>query len=121
MKEYKMKNVHEFDGKIRIKTTCNEIEKHVFEDFLKRPLNPRAKEMALDIIQDSSTKNRDDINQADAKMVFYELLEKIQSQKPEDKESMYLLLEEQLADSQTLGPCAQGRTIRLWQLLKCFE
>jgi hypothetical protein len=31
------------------------------------------------------------------------------------------LLEEQLSDMRNLGPCPQGRTVRLWQLLQSLQ
>lgn len=117
-----MKNVHEFDRKIRIQTEEAPIEENVFEEFLEKvSLHPSALFMARDIIGNSE-KNRDDINRADARQLLYTLLVKINGLKDEeDKKMFYLLLEEQLKDMKQLGPCAQGRTIRLWQLIRSLN
>lgn len=115
-----MKNVHEFDRKLNIQTKGDPINEEIWKEFLQRPgIASTAKEMAIDIIE-NSPKNKDEINRADAKVLFFELLTKIKTLSEEDQKDMYFLLEEQLTDMLKLGPCAQGRTIRLWQLLQCF-
>lgn len=114
-----MRNVHEFDRKINMNLPQKEIKEEIFESFLKRKLSNIAMMMATQIIQPNE-KNDDHINQADARFLLFELLSKIQSQPEKDQEDMYKLLEEQLEDMLRLGPCPQGRTIRLWQLLQCF-
>jgi hypothetical protein len=122
-----MRNVHEFDRRINIlvekEIPTNENYQLLFDEFLKQSfLSPDAKLMAKDIIENSSKKNIDEINNADARVILYQLLKTMDELKEEDKKKdMYFLLNEQLQDMQRLGPCAQGRTIRLWQLLKCIH
>lgn len=117
-----MKNVHEFDRKINIQIKPDSTDQDfILNQFLNQPiLSEDAKKMTRDIILNSSGKNKDEINGADARELLVQLLVRIEGLEEEDKKKdMYFLLNEQLQDMIRLGPCAQGRTIRLWQLLQC--
>ena len=123
----KMRNVHEFDGKIPMKMdskyTDDKVKKIINDaEFLKK-MRHDAQGMAHQIMTENSERNIDHLNHhMDARQMFVALLDKIASLKdPGDKELFYLLLEEQLCDMKNLGPCPQGRTIRLWQLLQSLE
>lgn len=123
----KMRNVHEFDGKIPMKmdsTYGNEEMKKIINDakFLKK-MRHDAQWMAQQIITEKNQKNIDPINHhMDARQMLVALLDKISNLKDqEDKDLFHLLLEEQLSDMKNLGQCPQGRTIRLWQLLQSFS
>jgi hypothetical protein len=118
-----MRNVHEFDGKIPMKMDAkygdDEMEKIIYDAGFLKKMRHDAQWMAQQIMTGNSEKNIDTLNHdMDARQMFVALLDKIANIKdPEDKELFYLLLEEQLCDMKNLGPCPQGRTIRLWQLL----
>lgn len=122
-----MRNVHEFDGKIPMKINCqygNEQMKKIIDDagFLKE-MSPDAQFMARRIITENNKKNVDTRNHhMDARQLFVALLDKVATIKDQqDKEWFHHLVEEQLVDMKNLGPCPQGRTIRLWQLLQSLE
>lgn len=123
----KMRNVHEFDGKIPMRMNCRNAEqdtKKILDDaeFLKK-MRLDAQIMANQILTENSDKNVDRLNhEMDAKQLFLALLEKI-SKIPDrnDQQMFHQLLEEQLCDMKNLGPCPQGRTIRLWQLWQSLE
>lgn len=116
-----MRDVHEFDGKIPMKlekTYTKEEVRGIFHDagFLKT-MKPEAQRMAHCIMTENSADNMDPKNHhMDARQLLVALLDKI-SHLP-DQSSFHPLLEEQLSDMFHLGPCPQGRTIRLWQLLQ---
>lgn len=123
----KMRNVHEFDGKIpmKINLTYGDHEmKKIMNDagFLKK-MRHDAQWMAHQIMTEKSEKNIDPLNHhMDARQMLVALLDKIaQIKDQEDKELFCLLLEEQLSDMKNLGQCPQGRTIRLWQLLQSLS
>lgn len=117
-----MRNVHEFDGKVPMKLekiyTENEV-RSVFNDagFL-RQMVPDAQRMVHRIITENSEENVDPKNHhIDARQLFVALLDRVSH--IQDHHSWFpTLLEEQLVDMSRLGPCPQGRTIRLWQLLQ---
>lgn len=120
----KMRNVHEFDGKIPMKMDFIYTEKEtrkIINDagFLKK-MRHDACFMATKIINENNEKNVDHLNNnMDARQLFVALLDKIsQIQDPNDKAIFHKLLEEQLCDMKNLGQCPQGRTTRLWQLLQ---
>lgn len=123
-----MRNVHEFDGKLYIKTKKkygDQEEKKIWDDakeYMMR-MNDVSMRMAHSILHDPHEKNVDNINQdADARQVFLELLTQLNHMDDiQDKVAFYSLLEEQLEDMYRLGQCPQGRTIRLWQLLQSLE
>jgi len=91
-------------------------------EFLKN-MRHDARFMANQILMENNEKNIDNLNRKmDARQMFIALLEKISHLKDEqDKSLFHQLLEEQLSDMKNLGPCPQGRTIRLWQLLQSLE
>ena len=115
-----MRNVHEFDGRVRIqgieKPDPSE-ETTMLEEFQARPnMAAHVRAMLRDIILDPDHKNNDPINGYNARDLLAALLGKINRLPDEDKETWRMLLEEQIGDMARLGPCPQGRTIRLWQL-----
>lgn len=121
-----MRNVHEFDRKLNIQfdflyseDEINEIICNARATFLSS-MKRDAVFMATEILQEGNKKNIDAINNADARKLFIKLLDKIQQQSQEDIEMWQCLLEEQLVDMKNLGPCPQGRIIRLWQLFQSF-
>lgn len=123
----KMRNVHEFDGKIPMKLDIEYGDaqmKKIINDagFLKK-MRHDARFMANKIITENNEKNVDRHNrQMDARQIFVALLDKIENiQDTEDQSMFHQLLEEQLVDMRNLGNCPQGRTIRLWQLLQSLE
>lgn len=123
----KMRNVHEFDGKIPMKINSKYGDhdmKKIMNDaeFLKK-MRHDAQWMAHQIMTGNSEKNIDTLNHhMDARQMLIALLDKItQIKDQEDKELFHLLLEEQLSDMKNLGQCPQGRTIRLWQLLQSLS
>lgn len=123
----KMRNVHEFDGKVPMKMGSiygdREMKKIINDaEFLKK-MRHDARWMAHQIMTDNNEKNIDPINHhMDARQMLVALVDKIANiQDQEDKELFHLLLEEQLSDMKNLGPCPQGRTIRLWQLLQSLS
>lgn len=123
----KMRNVHEFDGKIPMKLdffyTKDQVQKILNDaDFLSR-MQTDARIMANNILLESNEKNIDSLNHhTDARQLFISLLSKISKiQDQQDKLLYYTLLEEQLCDMKNLGQCPQGRTIRLWQLFQTLE
>ena len=117
-----MRNVHEFDGMIHMRDLIEvgkEEEKELQTIFSNRSLNPEVKRMWEMIIQRDG-QNYDVINASDAYPLLMSLLKKIISMPESDHEEWFLMLEEQLHDMIRLGPCPQGRTIRLWQLYCCL-
>lgn len=121
-----MRNVHEYDGKIHMK-----MDKVFAEDEMERIRNDAeflekmpqcARFMAHQIFTDNGEKNIDQTNHhADAKQLFVAVVHKISQLPEEDKILFIQLLEEQLEDMKNLGPCPQGRTIRLWQLFQSLS
>jgi hypothetical protein len=123
----KMRNVHEFDGKIPMKLnylyTEKEMKKIINEAGFLKDMRNDAQYMTTQILMENNEKNIDDRNhKMDARQMFVALLDRISHLKDEeDKTLFHQLLEEQLSDMKNLGPCPQGRTIRLWQLLQSLE
>lgn len=122
-----MRNVHEFDGKIPMKLDFlyeeNQIQQIVNDaEFLTRMQND-ARIMINKVLLENTEKNLDFLNNhIDARQLFVALLSKISKiSNEEDKQFYSSLLEEQLCDMKNLGPCPQGRTIRLWQLYQTLE
>lgn len=123
-----MRNVHEFDGKLPIqnKTFYTEEEmKKIVDDagiFLQR-MRVDARLMTSNILNEGKEKNMDPLNNnVDAKNMFMTVLRRISLiQDKQDQKCFYDMLEEQLCDMKNLGPCPQGRTVRLWQLLQCLQ
>ena len=115
-----MRNVHEFDGRVRIEgieRSDPSEEATMLEEFKARPnMAGHVGAMLRDIIHDPNHKNHDPINGYNARDLLAALLGKIHRLPDEDKETWRMLLEEQIGDMARLGPCPQGRTIRLWQL-----
>ena len=122
-----MRNVHEFDGKIHMKLenfyTEEQIQKIRNDAEFLSNMKKDARIMATKIMTESAEKNIDPINHhIDARQLFITLLDKIAQRTDEaDKVFYATLLEEQLCDMKNLGPCPQGRTIRLWQLIQSIE
>lgn len=115
-----MRNVHEFDGRVRIegveRLEASE-EATMLEAFRARPDMPdHVRGMLRDILLDPEHKNHDAVNGYNARDLLAALLGRIARLPAEDRETWHLLLEEQIGDMARLGPCPQGRTIRLWQL-----
>lgn len=116
-----MRNVHEYDGKL-VKTDIPVIEKNeeerLLSGFLQRRMQHAALFMSRSILSyDHAQQNNDTINDLDARQLFIYLLHLIDKLPKEDHDEWNNMLEEQLADMTRLGPCPQGRTIRLWQLV----
>lgn len=121
LKEMEMRNVHEFDGKIHIEGLIeldgDEEKKKLLTAFSERMLDDFTRKMWETIVDRRDQQNYDPINASDAFQILLALLKKISLlAKKEDQEEWYIMLEEQLGDMVRLGPCPQGRTIRLWQL-----
>lgn len=123
----KMRNVHEFDGKIPMKLDFKYTEKEMTKiindaEFLKK-MRHDARCMINQIITENNEKNVDHRNHnMNARQMLIVLLDKISRIKDnDDKKLFHQLLEEQLSDMKNLGQCPQGRTIRLWQLLQSLE
>lgn len=123
-----MRNVHEFDGKVRIELEKNvkkEEEEKIWDDAEKyiNKMGSGAQTMARSIYHDPMEKNMDMINKGvNARELLLTLLTKLnQMDDKQDQMTFYSLLEEQLDDMHRLGQCPQGRTIRLWQLLQSFS
>jgi hypothetical protein len=115
-----MRNVHEFDGRVQIKDVerfdASE-EETALEEFRARPGKlPHVSGMLRDIVLNEQKKNDDLINGYNARHLLASLLCRIKKLPAEDHETWYALLEEQIGDMARLGPCPQGRTIRMWQL-----
>ena len=73
--------------------------------------------MLVDIYSGGTQKNHDPVNRYHARDLLMALLYRISILKDiEDRETMQMLLQEQLHDMALLGPCPQGRVVRLWQL-----
>jgi hypothetical protein len=109
--------------KIHTSYTNDQVEKICNDaDFLWR-MHPDARLMTNKILTEPSEKNLDPLNHhMDARQLLVALLVKIlQISDPQDKIFYSSLLEEQLLDMNNLGPCPQGRTIRLWQLFQTLQ
>lgn len=120
-----MRNVHEYDGKL-VKTDIPVIEKNEEERLLARFMQRRMQHAAIFISRsilssDHAQQNNDTINGLDARRLFVYVLHLIDKLPEEDHGEWDHLLEEQLADMTNLGPCPQGRTIRLWQLVSSLS
>lgn len=123
-----MRNVHEFDGKLPIQErtfyTQEEMKKIVDDaGIFLQGMRVDARLMTDKIIHEGKETNMDTVNNnADAKNMFLRVLQRISTiQDKQDQKCFYNMLEEQLCDMKNLGPCPQGRTVRLWQLLQCLE
>lgn len=123
-----MRNVHVYDGKLPIhdKMTYTDDEMKKIADDAQNVLTRMrvdARLMADKILLEGKEKNTDTLNNnADAKKLLVAVLERISSlTDKEDQTCFYGLLEEQLCDMKNLGPCPQGRTVRLWQLFQSLE
>lgn len=122
-----MRNVHEFDGKVAMKMDCkytdHQMQKIINDAGFLKKMRYDAQLMIHKIITENSDKNIDHLNyHMDARQMFVALLDKIiKIQDHDDQQFFHKLLEEQLSDMKNLGPCPQGRTIRLWQLLQSLE
>lgn len=107
------RDTHSFDNNIS-KNICDipkfsEVIKNDISDKLHSIFrNPAAKAMVLSI------KNDNRLDASNNNLIPNDLLAAIVSYKMPPL--MYLILEEQLADAQQLGPCLQGRTVRLIQI-----
>jgi hypothetical protein len=122
--DHELRDVHEFDGKIdmndfpRVKVD----DEDALVSYMREiPMNPMATSMAMDILRPGNdARNTDGINKAHARALLLSVLSLIHRLPPSDRGEWHGLLEEQLRDMSRLGPCPQGRTIRLWQLLQCL-
>lgn len=116
-----MRDVHEFDGKVPIKLAKPAMgSKNDNAEELFSGMREEARHMARRILQGGQEENLDTRNRdADARRVLTELLASIAAiPDGQDRKAYLALLEEQLCDMKNLGPCPQGRTVRLWQLLQ---
>lgn len=121
-----MRNVHEYDGKIHIKLgssyTRDEMKKVMNDAGFLQKMRGDARSMLSNIMVETSEKNVDHLNNSvDARQLLVALVYKISTLPEEDRVLFANLLEEQLCDMKNLGPCPQGRTIRLWQLFQSLE
>ena len=123
-----MRNVHEFDGKVpmhdKISYTQEEMKKIVDDaEIFLQGMRVDARLMTEKILYEGKEKNMDPLNNnVDAKNMFMTVLRRISLiQDKQDQKCFYDMLEEQLCDMKNLGPCPQGRTVRLWQLLQCLQ
>jgi hypothetical protein len=121
-----MRNVHEYDGKVPIRTdrtyTDDEVSEMGNDAGFWGNMKPCARSMAQQILTEPFAKNVDVQNgHADARQLLAALLHRIRQLQDQDRDLFLPLLEEQLTDMKTLGPCPQGRTIRLWQLLQSLS
>ena len=118
--QMQMRDVHEFDGKFNIEKIVRgtvEKEEECYRTFALREMPMRARHMLVDIYSGGAQKNHDPVNRYHARDLLMALLYRISILKDdEDRETMQMLLEEQLQDMALLGPCPQGRVVRLWQL-----
>jgi len=123
------RNVHEFDGRLcqeameemnqRIQAATPSSDKVDLKDQLH---DLRARSMFRELQVREDPKNWDPTNQIHATDLLRLLLYKIETlQVEEDKKEWIQMLEEQLLDMVHLGPCPQGRTIRLWQLYQSLS
>lgn len=95
------------------------MKKKINDAGFLRDMNHDARVMATDILLENNKQNIDTANNIDARQLFITVLDKIMQIKDEqDKHFFFCLLEEQLTDMKNLGPCPQGRTTRLLQLLQ---
>ena len=101
-------NTHSYDGTLSFNEDIIEFDENVYNDFFKKLTNPHAKKMAESIKNKQG--NNDTSNNIDALNIFTWVI----SQKMSD--DVFKLLEEQLSDTTTRGPCPQGRTTRLFQI-----
>lgn len=113
-----MRDVHEFDGKVPIKTQ-KPAGGSIFDDA-EDLLSGEALHMAQRILRGRQEENLDALNHdADARALLSELLVAVRAIRDDkDRKDYTALLAEQLCDMKNLGPCPQGRTVRLWQLLQ---
>lgn len=119
-----MRNVHEFDGKLRkivVPSVPKEDEALLISKFSERSMRPPARGIANDILYyGDDVRNMDHANDMNARNLLVVVLYLISGLPENDHLEWYSLLEEQLVDMARLGPCPQGRTVRLWQLLLCL-
>lgn len=123
-----MRNVHEYDGKLPIynKTSYTDDEmKKIVDDAQNylRKMRIDARIMVDNILSEGKEKNTDTLNNnADARKLLIAVLQRISClPDKEDQTCFYNMLEEQLCDMRNLGPCPQGRTVRLWQLFQSLD
>lgn len=113
-----MRDVHEFDGKIPMRLekiyTEEEMRGVLHDAGFLRQMVPDAQRMVHRIMTENSANNVDPMNHhMDARQLLVALLDR-----SSQLSDLPPLLEEQLLDMIRLGPCPQGRTTRLWQLLQ---
>jgi hypothetical protein len=110
-------DVHSFDHKleevkiISVESKTKEVLLIKFKEKIKN--NPSALEIFSTINVQDSTNN---LNAGDILVGILFIVEKLLND--DDKEKQYKLIEEQLTDTKNLGPCAQGKSIRLYQIYK---
>ncbi len=113
----KFRDVHHYDGKLPIileKIFTKDEKLDLIKLLVPKLTNPLAQTMIYKIgktIIDDGTDNFDDQNNIDASDILANILSK-------NYDEILELLEEQLIDMYNLGQCPQGRTTRLWQILK---
>lgn len=119
-----LRDVHEFDGKIDMNDfpRAREGDEEQIVCFIRGArMSHVATSMAMDIVHPGNdARNTDGVNRAHARDLLLSVVSLIKRLPEGDRGEWLLLLEEQLRDMARLGPCPQGRTIRLWQLLKCL-
>jgi hypothetical protein len=93
----------------------------VLADFYKQIKNEYARIFMQKILTDPKRRNYDKTNDLDAVDVLYLIMEEFNTMNDENcRKDLWLILEEQLADMRK-GNCAQGRAIRLFQVLVAFS
>lgn len=136
-------NVHIFDGKLKEfyieKGRISDVDKKQMFNELSELLDQDGKNGLSLIINNKNNSNYDPINNLDANDILAEICDYItketdkfdsecdesngnqlnpNSEKLKDIKNIINNINEQLKDMFLTGQCAQGRTIRLWQILK---
>lgn len=141
-------NVHLFDGKLKEfyieKGRISDVDKKQMFNELSELLDQDGKNGLSLIINNQNNSNYDPINKLDANDILAEICDYItketdkyeelkgcdnkeikdnteindNSEKLKDIKNIINNINEQLKDMFLTGQCAQGRTIRLWQILK---
>lgn len=126
-------DVHIFDGKLKDfhveKNKINASDKKKMFNELSELLDQDAKNGLSLIINNEGNNNYDPTNDMDASDILAEICDYIMKEsdkadidsneeKLKDIKNVVNNINEQLKDMFLTGKCAQGRTIRLWQILQ---
>ena len=106
-------NTHSYDGKIKYEEPRVEYDKEIFNQFLSRLKDGNAIRMANCIL--SKNGNLDRSNNIDAMNILMWIISR------ELNDDVFAVLEEQLSDAMTKGPCPEGRTTRLFQVYNIIK